>query len=368
MRFLRWTVLVLVVCGVIGGLGYVKYIEIAEAIEIGESYPEYSESVEAVTSEKTTYRPTITTSGEVVVPNRVMLKSQHSGPIAELGFQAGEYVEEGQLLLQLDVSEEQARLRGARAEAELARLGLERSVKLADTGAVNRARLDQALAAHDIAQSAVMVIEETIAQKTITAPFSGFTSPGVLQVGQFVTAGDQVTTITGEQETVWVDFRIPQFLGSLETGAVVQVTLDGHPEMQGALLARDESVAASSRTRLYRAEVAQADAALSHGSYVEVTLTIGDALDVVDLPVTALQSDAYSQFLHVLEPAEVEGAFRAVRQDIVQAHYQGDRVLVEGEIVEGALIASDGSFKLFPGILTYVVDDLPEPASTEDSW
>ncbi|KIC08858.1 hypothetical protein RA19_18570 [Leisingera sp. ANG-M1] len=368
MSFLRSTVVVVVLIAVIGGLGFFKFSQITSAIAVAESYPEHSESVEAITAAFTAFVPTLQMSGEVVVPNRVVLQSQRSGQIVQVGFQPGEAVEAGQLLVQLDISEEEARLKGARAEAELARLGLERSEKLLQSGNANRARLDAAQATYDMATSAVAVIEQSIAEKTIRAPFGGLTDPGNLKVGQFLTSGSEVTQITDQGETVWVDFRLPQFLGTLPVGAGIAVSANQHDTLQGEVVSRDAGIAAVSRTQLYRVSVTGPHEALAHGAYVEVTVPTGDILNVADLPVTALQSDAYGQFVNLLEPAETEGTYRAVRRDVYGVHYQGERVLIEGGLEQGLLIATDGSFKLYPGVLTYVVDELPDASSNDNSW
>jgi len=368
MSFLRSTVLVVVLAAVIGGLGYFKFSQITAEIAAAESYPEHSESVEAITTSLSQYSPDMQLSGEVVVPDRVVVRSQHAGQIAQVGFQPGEAVEAGQLLVQLDIAEEEARLKGAQAQVELARLDLDRIKKLFKAGHANEARLDSAQASYDMALSTVAVIEQTIEQKTTRAPFGGMTRPGNLKVGQYLTIGTEITEITDRREAVWVDFRLPQFLGTLPIGSPVGVSVGRVNTVEGQVVSRDEAVASGSRTRLYRALVIGLDEAAAHGAFVEVTVTLGETLDVIGLPVAALQSDAYGQFVNLLEPAEAEGAFRAARRDVSDVHYQGDQVLVGGGLEEGLLVATDGSFKLYPGVLTYVVDDLPEAPKDDGGW
>ncbi|KIC41955.1 hypothetical protein RA27_00645 [Ruegeria sp. ANG-R] len=370
MKFLRWIILTIFLTAVIGGLGFIKFTQISAAIAAGKAYPEHSESVEAVTTELSSFAPVTRLSGEVVVPNYVVIQSQHAGQITELGFDPGDRVEEGQLLVQLDVGSELARLTGARAEVELARLDLDRAEKLFGSGNANKVRLDQAQATYDMARSEVAVIEQTIAQKTIRAPFSGQTRPGLLSMGQYLTIGAEVTRITDQRETLWVDFRLPQFLGDLAVGDDLQIKDVQGQALAGRIISRGPEVAPNTRTRLYRAEV-QLEAPvryLSHGSFVEVELSLSAPVQVVELPVTALQSDAYGQFVNVLEPAEQEGAFRAKRNDVTDVYYHGDRVLIGGGLGQGQLVAADGAFKLYPGVLTYVVDDLPQAPQDAGGW
>ena len=65
MKFLRWIILTIILTAVIGGLGFVKFTQISAAIAAGKAYPEHSESVEAVTTELSSFAPVTRLSGEV---------------------------------------------------------------------------------------------------------------------------------------------------------------------------------------------------------------------------------------------------------------------------------------------------------------
>lgn len=368
MIFLRWVIVACLLGCVIGGLGYVKFSQIEAAIAAGESYPEHSESVEALTAKVTQFSPVTRLSAEVIVPQRVVLQSEHAGRIVELGFEPGEPVVAGQMLVQLDIASEQARLIGARAEVELAKLDLARAETLYERGNANKVRLDQAQASYDIAFSAMRVIAQTIAQKTILAPFAGVTKPGQLTAGQYLMIGSEVAQITHQSDVLWVDFRLPQFLGELKLGEEIQVFVGAEPALKGQIISRDAEIASDTRTRLYRARIETTKDRLTHGSYVEVGLTLNAPLDVVDLPVSALQSGTYGPFVNLLEATDQTGAFRAKPQTVAQVHYMGERVLIAQGLADGDHVATDGAFKLYPGVLTYVVDDLPDTSEQTGNW
>ncbi|WP_170334893.1 efflux RND transporter periplasmic adaptor subunit [Ruegeria arenilitoris] len=368
MFVLRTAVLFILLAAIVGSLGFVKYTQISDAIAAGEAYPEHSESVEAITTELSSFSRKIRLPGEVVLRDHVVLHSQHAGQIARLGFQPGDVVESGQLLVQLDIGMENAQLIGARAEVALARLGLERAEKLLESGSANQARLDQARATYDIARSNVEVIEQTIEQKTIRAPFSGQTRPGQLTVGQYLTSGSEVARITDQHEIIWIDFRLPQFLGDPPVGAAIGVIARSNENWTGPIISRDAGVSSDTRTRLYRVELRGLEAALSHGSFVEVEVALDAPIPVVELPSSALQSDAYGQFVNLLVPGEQEGTFRANRRDVTGVQYYGERVLISGGLEAGLLVATDGAFKLYPGVLTNVVEDLPQDPQSDSGW
>jgi membrane fusion protein, multidrug efflux system len=64
--------------------------------------------------------------------------------VSEIDFESGATVKKGDLLVRLDTSSEEAQLRAAEAQAELAKLNAERSEKLIADKTVSQSELDQA--------------------------------------------------------------------------------------------------------------------------------------------------------------------------------------------------------------------------------
>ena len=64
------------------------------------------------------------------------------GVVSRLNFDSGKRVKQGQLLLELDASVEKAQLASTRAKLKLAQQSLERSKRLAPSGAIPQAQLD----------------------------------------------------------------------------------------------------------------------------------------------------------------------------------------------------------------------------------
>ena len=89
---------------------------------------------------------------------------------------------------------------------------------------------------------------------------------------------------------------------------------------------------------------------------------------LIRLPVSALRSDAYGQFVYSIEQANQEEAYRAKRHDVDDVTFLADQVLIGTGLEADLQIATNGSFKLYPGILTRVVDALPTEEKPTDSW
>ncbi|MES0880701.1 efflux RND transporter periplasmic adaptor subunit [Roseibium sp. SCP14] len=368
MNILRWMAILIVICGVIGGLGYYKYVEISNGIAEAANYPEHSEATEATVSSFVLHTPETSVIGEVVAPEWVTLRSQKAGKIAKLGFQPGEDVTNGQLLVQLDVSEETARLKGAKADAELARISLERAEKLGKSGSISQSRIDTLQANLDTALANVGIIESTIDQKTIRAPFAGKSNAGNLVVGQYINIDETLAEIVSDKPTLWIDFRLPQTHHDLPIGTEISVALKGKAPVAGTLISRDGSVSSENRTRLHRAQIRTSDLTAPHGAFVVVKVPASEQRQLVKLPVSALRSDAYGQFVYSIEQAEQEGTYRAKRHDVDDVTFLADQVLIGTGLKADLQIATNGSFKLYPGILTRVVDALPAEEEPADNW
>ena len=88
------------------------------------------EPVTAAVAREDTWAPIISTVGSLTAVQGVTLSAQLDGTVASIAFQPGSSVKSGDLLVQMDISSEEAQLRAAEATVELARLNLERSREL----------------------------------------------------------------------------------------------------------------------------------------------------------------------------------------------------------------------------------------------
>jgi HlyD family secretion protein len=160
---------------------------------------------------------TISTPGQVEPKTKVEISAQVSARIIALPFRENEKVKKGDVLVRLDARDlaalvdsakaqlrsEEARLEGARAGLENAQSERMRRQKLAETGDISKAELDQFETDYRRAESNLRVSEHAIeiaranitrAEKdldntTITAPFDGVVTKLNAEVGELVVVG-----------------------------------------------------------------------------------------------------------------------------------------------------------------------------------
>src|SRR5210317_2085055 len=223
MNFIKWSLTIALCLTIFGGLAAYKVAEIRRGIADAEAYPEQSEVVEQALVTTSEYTPAITVMAEVIAPKRLDIRNELAGEITAVNFQSGEFVQQGQLLLQMDIATEQANLEAARARAELSRLVLNRSKELFNSNLASEEEVDTAVSQLTSAQAEIAVLERTIEKKSLRAPFSGRVGIHSFEAGQYLSANTLITSLVGSTGEIWVDFQIPQFYPQLPIGSAVTI-------------------------------------------------------------------------------------------------------------------------------------------------
>jgi membrane fusion protein (multidrug efflux system) len=363
---------------VAGGLGYFKYQQIQAAIAFGAAFPETVESVELFIAREEIFQPTTSVTGEAVAIRTVEVSNELAGRIVEVGFTPGATVAANQVLVRLDTSEERAQLAAARADAELARLALERNQKLIRSGAAAEEARDRSKAEFDAANADVDRLLAIIDKKTLRAPFAARASLHELEPGQYLESATKVVRLIGIDEQIWIDFTLPQQQAELAIGESVEVTANRRT-LQAQIIARDAFVNDQSRNVRFRAlahnqssgspESDGGQPTVIPGSLVTVVVPAGPEQRATLVPMTAVRRDAFGANVYVLQPAE-EGARapdRAERRTVTLGPQRGDLVVVTSGIRPGERIAANGAFKLRDRVLVRPVTMDPMEIGQLDS-
>src|SRR4051812_8660281 len=138
----------------------------------------------------------LTAVGDLAAVHQVNVTSDVSGRITDIMFTAGSNVKAGTPLIQLFDAPEQADLANFRAQATVSQLSLERAKQLAARQFGPQATVDAAQAAYDQANAGIARTQAVISQKLVRAPFDGELGVRKVEVGQFLTAGSQIVSLT----------------------------------------------------------------------------------------------------------------------------------------------------------------------------
>ncbi len=336
--------LVAVVLAIGGGLARFKYLQITAA-SLQKPPPEMPEAVTILPASSLAIRASATAIGTIRAPRSITLQNEVAGQVEAIGFQPGDIVDTGQVLVRLDHAVEDAMLLSAIAKQRMAKSMLERNRRVALANASSANEIDQAEA--DMAQGDAEVarLKAIIEKKTLIAPFRAKAGLIDTHVGQYLSEGTELTTLQGIDDYVEVDFMMPQSVADVvEIGQNVTLLL-AEEDLEATLIALDAIADRSTRNLLGRAKLPNPPAYLQPNDAVKVRVQYGPEMDVIAVPAEALRRSPTGSFVYVAE-ADQSGALRATSRRVIAGQAAGDLVVVNGGIEAGEAVVVSGSFKL----------------------
>jgi membrane fusion protein (multidrug efflux system) len=289
----------------------------------------------------------------------VTVTSRVSGIVVAINFTEGQAVAAGDVLIELDRSQQVAAHDRARAAADDARTRLNRARQLRATQAVAEAQIDQLEAALRQAEAQVREAAARIEEMKIIAPFSGRVGLRQVSLGALIQPGTVVTTLD-DLSRLRVEFAIPEvFVARLTAGQRVSATSPAYGErrFEGVVTVIDTRIDPATRTVRAIAEFDNPDESLKPGLFLNIALTLAERPSALLVPEEAIDPVGDRAFVFAVRNG------RAVRQEVKL----GTRVRGEVEVLDG--IAPDeqvvvrGLQRLRDGVPVNVVDVLRRPVS-----
>src|SRR4030081_3423991 len=165
----------------------------------------------------------LTAVGGLAAVHQVDVTSDVSGRITDIMFTPGATVKAGSPLVQLFDAPDQADLANFKAQATVAQLSLDRAKQLASRQFGPQATVQASRASYYHAQSLIAKAEAIISQKLVRAPFAGELGVRHVEVGQFLTAGTQIVTLT-DLSTLYANLTMTEKdSAALKVGQTVRI-------------------------------------------------------------------------------------------------------------------------------------------------
>ena len=321
--------------------------------------------------------PKLSAVGSVSAAQGAVVSAELAGIVSEISFESGAEAKKGDVLMKLDASQEEALLRSAAAEAQLARTDLERSRDLAMKKVVSSAELDSAQSKFTRLNAVVDQMRSNIAKKTLIAPFDGQLGIRQVNVGQMINAGQQVVGLTS-LDRLYVDFALPeQHLSKLTKDLEVRVRVDALPgrEFKGKLTAINSMLDPVTRNVPLQATFENPDHALHPGMFAKVDVMLPETKKTIVIPGSAVSYAPYGDSVFVIEKQKDPKTGKeslVLRQQFVRiGETRGDFVSVTQGLKAGQEVVGTGVFKLRNGMVVTINNDLapkpelnPTPADT----
>jgi multidrug efflux system membrane fusion protein len=367
VRLVRWFLIVgLLLAAVVSGLGFFKFVFLPNLFKEIFSKPPPPASVNIATAKSETIPNLLTAVGDLAAVHQVNVTSDVNGRITDIHFTAGASVKQGTPLIQLFDAPEQGDLANFKAQQRVAQISLDRAKQLAERQFGPQATVDNAQAAYDQASAGIAKTEAIISQKLVRAPFDGELGVRKVEVGQYLTAGTQIISLT-DLSVLYANFTVTEKdSAQLKVGQVVRIAVDAYPgrTFEGKITTIEPQIATETRNIRVQATMQNPDKILKPGMFATTTVVLPDKPPVITVPETAVDYTLYGDSVYLLtEKKEEDGKTKlTVTRTFVQtgSRLEGRAEILKG-LKDGDRVVAVGQLKLQSGSAVTISNDPVPP-------
>ncbi|WP_457092043.1 efflux RND transporter periplasmic adaptor subunit [Microvirga sp. P5_D2] len=297
--------------------------------------------------------------GTVRAYESITVTAKVAGIVKQIGFEEGQKVKAGDMLIEFDAAERRAEIEQAIAEANRAQalrnevaIKLERAQALSRTGAGTGAQVDDLTAqlkslegSIASAQAQRKAAEARLEDLMIRAPFPGRVGTRSVSLGAYVAPGTRITSLD-DLSKIRLDFAVPEnLLGRLKPGQTVNATSAAYRErtFKGTVATIDPRVDQTTRTARLTAEFDNSDEALKPGMFLSVALEVSTKDDAVVVPEEAIVSEGLRHVVYPVKDKKVE------RRVVTLGQRQGGKAEIVDGLKAGETIVVMGVQRVRPG-------------------
>ncbi|MCI0510543.1 membrane fusion protein (multidrug efflux system) [Chromohalobacter marismortui] len=286
------------------------------------------------------WRDPLEALGTLRADESVTLSATVTETIADISFTDSQRVAEGDLLIRLDDSAEQAELRAAQALRQERKNAVRRAQQLLERNVGIRADVEDAKARLAQVNAQIDAIQARLADHRLRAPFAGTVGQRDVSVGALVTPGTELITLD-KIDSMKLDFTVPAtFLDALKPGMALRATTPSYPDQvfRGEVTSIGTRIDPVSRSVSVRAQLPNPERLLRPGMLMVVTLE-RRLRETLVVPESVLVPSGERQYVmriardadNQIQRRQVEiGARRAGEVEILSGLNAGDWVVTHG--------------------------------------
>jgi len=319
--------------------------------------------------------------GTAIAYNTVTVRSRVDGQVVHIAFKEGQFVQQGDLLAEIDkrpfeVQLAQAKGQLARDQALLLSANQEqkRNQLLLDKGLIPRQQFDTQAAAVGQYEGAIQTDQAQIDSANLQITYSRIIAPisgqiGLRQVdeGNIVRAADPGGLVVITQlQPISLLFSIPEdnlsdVLRKLRAGQQLRVEAWDHDDVKkiadGFLLTADNQIDPTTGTSKLKAVFDNKNNVLYPNQFVNVRLLIDVLKDAIVVPASTVQRGSQGTFLYVIKDNQT-----AEMRPVTIRNTEGNDVALSSGVAGGEMVVLEGMDKINDGARV----DVQTPGQTVD--
>jgi membrane fusion protein (multidrug efflux system) len=324
--------------------------------------PRPSIPVTATKASEQSWARSVSSIGVLEALQGVDVSSEVSGMVQQIMFESGQQVLKGEPLVKLDSDVEQADLRSAQAQLDLAMSDAGRARALAPNKTISVSTLDKAESDAKVTAAAVGRLNATIAKKTINAPFDGVLGIRKINIGQYVDAGMPFVNVQ-DLSAMLVDFGVSQKdLPNLTLGQEIRMTVDTYPgrTFSGKITTIAPLIDNKTGMIAIQGRFENADRSLRPGMYARLDVILPELQHVVIVPQSAISYSLYGNAVFVIKHSNDSKGKDETTVDrtlVETGARRGGWIIIAKGVNAGDEIVTSGQLKLDIGALVSVTQD-----------
>lgn len=231
----------------------------------------------------------------------VTITSKTSEVITAVRFRDGDRVRAGQVLVDLQGTEQDAAIDQAQSVADLAKLNADRWTTLYERGIAAKSSADQYNAVYAQARASLAAARSRRQDRVIRAPFAGVVGLTDVAPGALISPGAVIATLD-DVEVMRVDFDVPdRYLAQLKDGTPITSRSDSYPTVNfdGTISKLDSRINERTRTIKARALIVNRGGLLRPGMLMRIGIQEGVRQALV-VPEAAVQFDDTAAYVFVV--------------------------------------------------------------------
>lgn len=313
-----------------------------DLVVLGKAETPVSKNVKIFTVHARNYQKKIISTGSLIAIPGIVVKPEISGRITKIYFKSGEKVSAGTPLVGINPDILKPQVMQMEAELSLEKLQFSRKMKLYQKHFISRSELDTAKTNLITDQEKVGQYKAELKQMTVVAPFSGTLGLSMVNLGDYITAGQGIVTLN-QLSPLYIDFSVPEiYINEINKGQTVLIQSDiyFHQIFKGTIIALESEIDKSNRSLMVRAEILNNDEKLLPGTFSQVTILLGLPKKVVAVPQTAIIYSSKGNYVYKVQNG------KAVKNAIIIGENDADDVIVNSGLEMNDKIIASGNLKV----------------------